>query len=106
LYARIVALNLKPNQLTNFQQVLDKQVMPILRKQTGFKDVITLANSNGNEVRSISLWEKKENAEAYNSSGYPEVLKLLATVIDGTPRIHTYDVLASTLHQVAAFATV
>jgi hypothetical protein len=106
LYARIVNLNLKPNQLKNFQDVLDKHVIPLLRKQTGFKDEITFAGPGGTELRTISCWETKANAEAYNSTAYPEVLKALATVLDGTPKIKSYDVVSSTLHKLPVFTTV
>jgi|SRR5271165_3731538 len=106
MYARIVTLNLKSNQLNSFKETLDKQVIPMLRKQNGFKDEITFVGQSGVEVRTISFWDKKENAEAYNSTAYPEVLKALANVIEGTPQIKTYDVVNSTLHQNLAFATV
>lgn len=106
MYARIVNLNLKANQLANFQEILAKQVIPMLRKQTGFKDEITFVTQGGNELRTISFWETKANAEAYNSSGYQEVLKALATVLDGTPKIKSYDVVSSTLHTLPVFATV
>jgi len=50
---------------------------------------------------SISLWENKINADDYNNSTYPEVLKTLAKIIDGTPRIHAYETVVSTFHDVA-----
>jgi hypothetical protein len=106
MYARIVTLNLKSNQLNGFKEALDKRVIPMLRKQNGFKDEITFVGPSGTEVRTISFWDKKEDAEAYNSAIYPEVLKVLANVIEGTPQIKTYDVVSSTFHQMPAFATV
>ncbi len=106
MYARIVTLNLKPNQLNSFKEAIDKQVLPMLRKQNGFKDEITLVVSGGTEVRTISFWDKKENAEAYNGATYPEVLKALANVIEGTPHVKSYDVATSTLHQIATLAAV
>ena len=106
MYARIVTLNLKSNQLNSFKEAIDKQVLPMLRKQNGFKDEITFVASGGTEVRTISIWDKKENAEAYNSTTYPEVLKALANVIEGTPNVKSYDVATSTLHQIATLAAV
>jgi len=44
----------------------------------------------------ISFWDHKENAEAYNSTGYPEVLKILAKSVDGTPHVRVFDVVSST----------
>ena len=49
----------------------------------------------------ISLWESKANAEAYNTNSYPEVLKTVARMIDGTPRVQTFEAVTSTFHNVA-----
>jgi len=43
-----------------------------------------------------------ENAEAYNKRDYPEMLKLLAEVSDGTPQVRVFDVSNSTFHKIAA----
>lgn len=106
MYARIVTLNLKPNRLDDFKETLDKQVMPMLRKQNGFKDELSFVGSSGTEIRTISFWDKKENADSYNSATYPEVLKVLANVLEGTPQVKTYDVINSTFHKIPALATV
>jgi hypothetical protein len=68
-------------------------------RQNGFKDEITLSSPGCTEVTAISLWDNKGNAEAYNSNGYPEVLKALARVIDGTPKVQTGEVVNSTFHK-------
>jgi hypothetical protein len=54
------------------------------------------------EAFGISLWENKENAETYNRGTYPEVTKILARVVEGTPRVETYEVSNSTFHKIAA----
>ena len=41
------------------------------------------------------------SAEAYNTTTYPEVLKTMARFIDGTPKVHTSDVVSSTCHKIA-----
>jgi hypothetical protein len=48
------------------------------------------------------LWDKAENAEAYNRGTYPEVTRILATAVEGAPKVETYDVANSTLHKIAA----
>ena len=50
----------------------------------------------------ISLWDQKENAEAYNRSTYAQVLRALAKVVEGTPEVETYEVSNSTFHKIAA----
>jgi hypothetical protein len=52
----------------------------------------------------ISLWDTKEDAEAYNGAGYPDVLKTLSKVLEGTPTVETFEVANSTLHKIAAKA--
>ena len=53
-------------------------IPPLLRKEQGFKGEITLSNPGSLERISISLWERKSHAEAYNANVYPQVLKMLS----------------------------
>ena len=50
----------------------------------------------------ISLWESKENADVYSRETYPQVLRSLARVAEGTPEVRGYEVVTSTLHKTAA----
>ena len=103
MFARNVAVHLKPNSLGEFTRIFDSEVLPILRKQTGFQDEITFSTTpTGMDVIAISLWDTKEHAEAYNAIGYPEVLKSLNKVLDGAPRVRVSNVISSTLHKTAA----
>jgi hypothetical protein len=98
MYARHVAVRLKPNTLSDFTKTFETTVLPILRRQKGFQDEITFAMLGGTDAVAISLWDTKENAEAYNTAGYPEVLKGLERFLDGSPKLRTSDVISSTLH--------
>jgi hypothetical protein len=93
-------MHLKPNSAAELTRRLDKEIIPLLRKQKGFQDEITFVTTGGKEAFGISLWERTEDAEAYNRGAYPEVAKLLATVVDGTPRVETYEVSTSTFHKI------
>lgn len=102
MFARNLHLRLKPNSVAEFTQTIEKEVIPLLRKQKGFQDEITFVTPNGIEVVGISLWDEKEDAEAYNRRAYPAVLKALEKVADGTPQVQTYEVSNSTFHKIAA----
>lgn len=102
MFARSISIHLKPNSVAEFTRTLDEQVIPTLRKQKGFQDEIAFVAPNGTDAVSISLWDQKENAEAYQLRTYPEVLKTMAKVTDGTPQLHTYEVSNSTFHKIAA----
>ena len=102
MFARTVRMQLKPNSVAEFTQLVEKEVIPLLRKQQGFKDEITFLPPDGKEAVAISLWEQKENAEAYSRGTYPEVLKAMAKVVEGTPQVQTSEVSNSTWHKIAA----
>jgi len=99
MFARNISIHLKSNMLSDYTRVFDKDVLPLLRKQNGFKDEITLAGPGGVDVTTISLWENKNDADAYNTNTYPTVLKTLARFIEGTPQVHTFDVVSSTVQK-------
>jgi hypothetical protein len=102
MFAREVTIRLKADSQTKFTEKLEKVIIPLLRLQQGFKDEIALVISSGRKAVAISLWDKKENAEAYSSTKYPEVLKDMAEVIEGTPQVETYEVSNSTWYKIAA----
>jgi heme-degrading monooxygenase HmoA len=102
MFARRVYVHLKPNSVVVFTQRLEKDILPLLRRQKGFQDEIAFVGQGGHEAFAISLWDTAENAEAYNRGTYPEVTKILATVVEGAPQVETFDVANSTFHKIAA----
>ena len=104
MFSRNVSIRLKPNCVAEFTRTLDQEILPLLRKQNGFQGEIAFVAPNGTEAVGISLWDRKENAEAYSRETYPAVLKALAKVVDGTPQVQIYEVCNSTFQQVAARA--
>ena len=97
MFVRNVSINMKSNSVTEFSKIFDAQAVPMLRKQAGFRDAFAFANENGTHVTAISLWETKEQADAYHAAGFAEVMKCFAAVIDGTPKVRTSNVINSTL---------
>jgi hypothetical protein len=104
MYARNVSFRLKSNMQSDYTRTFESQILPLLRKQKGFKDGIALCNPGSSEAVAISLWENKTNADDYNTNAYPEVLKTLAKFIDGTPQVQTFETVITTLQHVALAA--
>jgi len=104
MFARNVSIHLKDNMFSDYTRTFENDILPLLRKQKGFKDELTLSNPGSLDVIAISLWESKANAEAYNTNVYPEVLKNLGRFIDVTPKVQTFEAATSTYHQVAVAA--
>ncbi|HSP14785.1 MAG TPA: hypothetical protein VLV78_08535 [Thermoanaerobaculia bacterium] len=101
MFARNVTLKVKPNMDREIAIKFEKEVLPILRKAAGFKDQITLSRDK-NEIVGISLWDKKEELDAYVKNTDPQVVKLLEPLYTGTPDVRTYEVTNSTTHKVMA----
>jgi len=102
MFARSVSFHLKPGRTTEFTQTLEKDIIPVLRKQKGFQDEIAFVGPNGTDAVGISLWDLKENADAYARSTYASVLKSMEPVVEGTPQVQTYEVSNSTCHKIPA----
>ena len=100
MFARNISFQLKSNMLSDYTRTFENEILPLLRKQKGFKEEITLSNPGSQDAIAISLWENKANAEAYNTNTYPQVLKTLARMIDGTPKVQTFEAVTSTFHNV------
>src|ERR1039457_4842842 len=104
MFACNVSIHLKSNTLSDCTRTFENDVLPLLRKQNGFKAEITFAGPGGVDVTAISLWANKADAEAYNTKTYPQVLKTMARLIEGTPKVQISDVVNSTFHKVAVHA--
>ncbi len=101
MFARIVRFPLKPESTAKLAETVEKSVVPLLRAHKGFLDQFMLVTDDGKSSYGISFWDSKEHAEAYNRSGYREVLKALDAVIAGPSQFQLCKVTNSTAHKIA-----
>jgi HKD family nuclease len=106
MFARIVKMNLKPAHIADWNTTFENKILPVLRKEKGFQDQITFVGPSGTEIMSVSLWDRKESAETYNAVTYPELLKTLSNMLEGSPQLKTYEVGNSTFHKIPVPAAV
>ena len=104
MIARNVTMHLKPNSAEEFTQTFQKQIIPLLRQQKGFQDEITFIVPGDRDAVGVSFWDKQENADAYSQGAYPEVVRVLGKVLDGTPQVQNLQVSNSTFHNIRVFA--
>src|ERR1700693_3558087 len=102
MFARNVSVHLKPNCSEAFTKLIQSETIPMLRKHKGFQGELTFVAPDGAEAVGISLWDQKENADAYAKDGYPEIMKNLNKFVEGTPKVQSYEVTNSTFSHVAA----
>lgn len=102
MFGRQVTLKLKTDSAAELTRITDAEILPILRKQKGFRDETTFIAPERSEAIVNSFWETKADAEAYDRTAYADILKKLSNVIDGTPAVKTFEFANSTFHQLAA----
>lgn len=101
MFARKVTARLKPESLSQFTDLMEHKILPWLRTQEGFLDLITLAAHSGTEVTTISFWDRQADADAYQRSGYPEVVEILEQLLNGCPYVKTFYVVSSTFQRLS-----
>jgi len=102
MFGRQVTLKLKTDSAAELTRIAETEILPILRKQKGFRDESTFIAPERLEAVANSFWDTKADAEAYDHTAYAEVLKTLSNVIDGTPTVKTFEFANSTFQKVAA----
>ena len=102
MFGRHVTMRLKVNSAAELTRVNDKEIIPLLRKQKGFRDESLFISPGRLEAIANSFWDTKEDAEAYHRAGYPQVLKALSNVVEGTPIVESFEFADSSLQKAAA----
>ena len=100
MFARTLSVQLQPNKFAEFTKIFEKNVLPLLRKQKGFKDELVLAAPDSVDVLAISLWDTEKNAATYDQGTYKDVLKTLESMTVGAPKVVTSEVISSTFHKI------
>lgn len=105
MYSRNTTFHVKPNMDKELAKKFESEVLPILRKANGFRDQIVLVGSgSNNESIGITLWDSKEQLDAYTRDTDPQVVRLFENLISGKPEVRTYQVSTSTSHKLVAAA--
>ena len=87
--ARSVRFDIAKDRNEEFLKLFKTEVLPVLKKQDGFKDELLLVNDQ--HVLAISVWNNADAARKYETATYPQVDKALRPVMTGTPTIETFD---------------
>ncbi len=102
MYTRLVEIRTKTGKARDFSSTLNDRVLPILKKQPGFMDEITLVSRNDpDRILALSFWDTQDHAERYNHEQYPTVREMITPLLATEPRVETFDVDTSTTHKIA-----
>ena len=87
MYARMVKGQFKPEKFDFVTTTLEKDVIPLLKKQKGFKDELLFFDRNIKEGYAISFWDSKADLEKYEREVYPKVHEKMAQAFMTTGRV-------------------
>ncbi len=102
MYARMVTGKFKPEKLNFVTQTLERDVIPLLRKQHGFRDEISFFDNDLKEINAISFWDSKQDLEKYERDVYPQVHQKMADAFVAQPKTHEFEVSNATWYQIHA----
>ena len=86
--ARSVRFDIATDKNEQFHTIFRNDVLPILKKQDGFRNELLLVQDQ--HVLAISVWSNLDSARKYESATYPQLDKALRPVMFGKPTIETY----------------
>ncbi len=92
MFARILDYEVKLEKKEEFVKVIKNEVLPILKKQTGFLDILPFFPEKMREekVINISLWTTKADAERYEREFYPKVFDILKPFLTTPVKVNYY----------------
>lgn len=96
VYARNIKFEVHPEKTKEFNTFFNSDILPLLKKQEGFREEMLLFREN--KGMGISLWNTRENIEKYNTTVYPEISKKLTPFLTGQPTVEVYELTTGTLN--------
>ena len=86
--ARSVRFDIATDKNEEFHTLFQNEVLPILKKQDGFKNELLLVENQ--HVLAISVWNNADSARRYETATYPQVDKTLRPVMAGPATVETF----------------
>lgn len=102
MYARLVTTHVKPGNFDLLTRKFEEKVIPMLRKQPGFRDEISFYDADKGESFAISFWDSEADERKYAKETYPELLKTLSETFVETPLVRRFEVANSTMYKIRA----
>ena len=99
MYARRLVMQLHQNEAVDFIRAVESEIIPLLRKQPGFRDELVLIDPDRSRAESISFWNSQENAERFGKGPYSDLLRMLRKYIKDKPHFEGFQVANTTLHR-------
>lgn len=102
MFVRQLTAHFKPGKFDLLNQRLEKDVIPMLKKQEGFRDELSFFDKEKDEAVAMSFWDTRKDAENYQRDIYPQISKKMEDTLDGAPVLRGFEVNNSTWYDIHA----
>ena len=102
MYVRMVKGQIKPGKYDSATRLLENDVIPLLKKQHGFRDEISFFNEGEKEGFAISFWDSKADLDKYEREVYPQVREKMVECFEDQPLARNFEVANSTWYHIHA----
>ena len=102
MYARLVKVHMKPGKSDVTTSRIEEKVIPLLKKQKGFRDEVSFLDTDKDESVAISFWDSEADMRQYEKDVYPDLMRSLTDTFDGTPEVQHFEVANSTWYKIHA----
>ena len=102
MYIRQVNAHYKPGKFDMFNTRFEKDIVPLLKKQAGFRDELSFFDKGKEEAYTMSFWDTKQDADKYARDLYPKIHNKMEDVLEDTPRVRGFEVANSTWYDIRA----
>jgi hypothetical protein len=91
MFGRLVTIKLKVDSAEELARINKNTIVPLLRKQTGFRDESLHIAACGSEAIAKTSWATKEDADSYDRLCYAEIMLALENVVEGRPMVEGFE---------------
>ncbi len=101
MLARLVEMHVLPEKVENFRTIANNEILPLLKKNPGFVDWITVTNeTTPTRCTSVILFKTRNDVERYEKETYPTIMQKIQPLLTEQPRVQICNVEVSTFHKI------
>ena len=92
MYVRLTYLNFLPGKTEEAKRIYNSELAPVVKKQKGNLDCrMLLPVDNADDFISMTVWDSKEDADAYQASGvYKQLVDKIRHTYSKEPVLKVY----------------
>jgi hypothetical protein len=104
MLARIVTATVQPAKVSEFRNLLNNKLLPIVQSQPGFLENIEALDPSTGQFSCTTLWKSREDLEHYDNGVFPDIASKMSPMLQGNPVVQTLPVENSSTQHVRAAA--